>query len=140
MNLDENLTEEELDKLAKEGTNDEKCAAARHPNASLQTLLSLAKIYYDEVDQNPLLPLYIEVGSEEAIMILVYIARYTARDNRLYELAMSIWPKVRCEVAWNESTPVELRQILTKDKNSDVSVAAEVMRDKRKKRMQNDPE
>ncbi len=115
MNLDD-LTEEELAELAENGTDEEKRAVARHPNANLETLLSLCyEGFVDDVDQNPLLPLHIEVGSENAVKILEQIAEQTEREERLEELASSVWMKVRQGVAANRFTPTQCLAILAKD-------------------------
>ncbi len=121
MTLDDNLTEEELAKLAKDGSNEEKSAVAVHPNASLQTLLFLANQgWAEDVEQNPLLPLYLEIGSDEVVSILATIAEQTQRGERLEELASSIWDEVRCSVAENESTPPATLSLLAKDKEEGV--------------------
>lgn len=121
MDLHDDLTEEELASLAKEGTDDERQAVARHPNASLQTLSYLARRgFAEDVDQNPLLPLYIEVGSDEVVSILATIAEQTQRGERLEELATSIWNDVRSGVARNAKTPTTTLSILAKDPDENV--------------------
>ena len=117
MILDDDLTEEQLAKLARVGTDEEKRAVAKHPNASLQTLLYLSKIdFADDVDRNPLLPLYSESGFDDIVKILEKIAEQTQRGERLEELASSIWNDVRFGVANNESTSPATFSLLAKDK------------------------
>ena len=124
MTLDDDLTEEQLAKLARVGTDEEKRAVAKHPNASLQTLLYLSKIdFADDVDRNPLLPLYIESGFDDIVKILEKIAEQTQRGERLEELASSIWNDVRFGVANNESTSPATLFLLAKDKEKDVRTA-----------------
>ncbi len=121
MILRDDLSEEDLAKLAEKGTFEEKRAVARHPNTSLQTLLLLSQDgFVEDVDQNPLLPLHIEVGSEDAVRILAQIADQTKRADRLTELASSIWDDVRSEVAVNTSTPSDVLELLAKDHNDSV--------------------
>ncbi len=116
MDLHDDLTEEELASLAEEGTDDEMQAVARHPNASLQTLNYLARRgFAKDVDQNPLLPLYIEMGSDEVVWILENVAEQTQRGERLEELATSIWNDVRSGVARNTKTPTTTLSLLAKD-------------------------
>lgn len=114
--MDDDLTEEQLAELAEEGTDEEKRAVAKHHNANLETLLSLCyEGFVDDVDQNPLLPLHIEVGSENAVKILTQIAEQTEREERLEELASSVWMKVRQGVASNRFTPTQCLAILAND-------------------------
>ncbi len=114
--LDDDLTEEELASLAEEGTDDEMQAVALHPNASLQTLSYLARRgFAKDVDQNPLLPLYIEMGSDEVVWILENVAEQTQRGERLEELATSSWNDVRSGVARNTKTPTTTLSLLAKD-------------------------
>ncbi len=121
MILDDDMSEEHLAKLADHGTDDEKCAVARHPNASLLTLLYLAREgFVDDVDENPLLPLHVEVGSNNVVQILVEIAEKTKRTDRLEELSSSSWDDVRCQVATNEMTTPRSLEILAKDENGNV--------------------
>jgi hypothetical protein len=121
MILRDDLSEEDLAKLAKNATDEQKRAVAKHPNTSLETLLLLSQDgFFEEVDQNPLLPLHIEVGSEDAVSILVSIADQTNRAERLTELASSIWNYVRSEVAMNTSTPPDVLELLAKDSNDTV--------------------
>ena len=116
MTLDDDLTEEQLAKLAREGTDEEKQAVARHPNTSLQTLLYLSKIdFAEEVDKNPLLPLYIESGFDEIVKILENVADQTERGERLEELASSVWNDVRYGVAKNANTPPDILSLLAND-------------------------
>ncbi len=123
MTLDDDLTEEELTKLAQKGRTEEKRAVARHPNASLMTLLFLSKEgFYDDVDQNPLLLLHVEAGSNDAVQILEYIAYRTARRERLIELSGSIFKDVINQVARNVNTPTFILAKLAKDKNHEVRV------------------
>jgi hypothetical protein len=115
------LSEDELASLARVGTSEEQRAVARHPNTSLRTLLFLARMgFAEEVDQNPLLLLHIEGGSEDAVLILIRLAEQTNRPQRLVELACSPWKDVRLYVSWNDSTPSEAISILSKDESADV--------------------
>ncbi len=124
MTLDDDLTEEELAKLAKDGSNEEKSAVARHPNTSLETLLTLAEgMFAEEVDQNPMLPLYVETGSEDAIEILAKVAEQTRQKERLDELASSVWAKVRFYVAKNKKTNPRTLHLLAQDKDAEVRIA-----------------
>jgi hypothetical protein len=124
MILDDDLTEEELEQLANEGSVQQRRAAAKHPNASIWTLLTLAKMgFFDEVDQNPLLPLHVETGSSEAIQIVWLIAENTKRPERLEELASSPWVHVRRAVAVNESSPISAFLSLAMDSNADLRCA-----------------
>lgn len=63
MKLDDDLTEQDLDKLVNDGGSDEvRRAVARHPNTSLETLRYLAiNGFAEEVDQNPLFLIYVEM-------------------------------------------------------------------------------
>ncbi len=116
MTLDDDLTEEDLAGLAEDGTDEEKQAVARHPNASLQTLLYLAETgFHDDADDNPLLPLHIEVASDEVVFLLEKIAEKTKRVERLEEMASSVWDGVRYHVAMNAKTPLVSLAILAKD-------------------------
>ncbi len=117
MNID-SMTEDELDNLAVNGTDEERRAVARHPCSSLHTLLYLAEGgLAEEVEQNPMMPLYLEVGSADAIGILVEIAEQTKRPERLEELSYSIWEQVLYQVAWNNHTPLTVLARLAKDEN-----------------------
>ncbi len=121
MILPEDLNEEALKGLANEGMAAERSLVARHPNASLQTLLFLAQIgFADEVYENPLMPLYIEGGSDEVVLILVRLAEQTKSPERLQELASSGWGQVRLYVAWNDNTPLEVLLLLSEDESADV--------------------
>ncbi len=112
------MTEEELDDLAARGTDEEKRAVAKHPNASLQTLLSLAREgIAEDVDQNPMLLLYVEAGSSEAIKILERVAEQTNRKERLGELATSLWMDVRRGVARNTNSAPSILMFLSEDEN-----------------------
>lgn len=115
----ESLTEDELDKLAAFGTDEEKRAVARHPNASLQTLLYLAhEGFVDEIDQNPLIIFHFENGSFDAVILLQIIADKTNRPERLQELACSNFVHVRKNVAWNRNTPRTSLSMLANDENT----------------------
>jgi hypothetical protein len=106
MILSDELTEQELDEMVLQGTREERRAIAKHPNASLQNLLTLAQMgFAEDVEKNPLLLLHVEGASEAGVEILVEIARQTTREERLEELASSSWQEVRRAVAWNKSTP-----------------------------------
>jgi hypothetical protein len=113
--IDDSLTAEDLARLALTGTKEDKQAVARHPNASLQTLLDLAiGGFAEDVDHHPLMPLYIEVGSDEAIKILIKVASQTTRAERLDELANSVWTEVRTGVSSNENTrPATLARMIS---------------------------
>lgn len=116
MTLDDNLSEQELDKLAVDGTSEEMRAVARHPNTRLETLRYLASIgFAEDVDQNPMLPLYIEIGSFYAMRILSCIAEQTSSGDRLTELSSSRWDEVLHYVAWNKNTPPKVLSILAKN-------------------------
>lgn len=118
MILDDDLTEDELAEWAKHGSSEEKRAVALHPNASLNTLLELARDgFHDEVDQNPLLLLHVETGSYKAGMILEEIAKKITRRERLEELSTSLFLDVRSAVSSNKSTPSSALKILSKDEN-----------------------
>ena len=95
MILDDDLTEAELAKLAKDGSREERFAVAMHANADLQTLLFLCKKgFAQDVDKNPLLPFHIEAGSKDVIYVLENIADQTRDRERLDELASSPFPSV----------------------------------------------
>ncbi len=117
MILRDDLTEEQLANLSVRGTDEEKRAVAMHPNASLETLLYLSKIdFADDVDRNPLLPLYIESGFDDIVKILEKIAEQTQRGERLEELASSVWLDVRYGVAMNANTTPATLSFLANDK------------------------
>ncbi len=121
MILDDDLTEEALDKLAVSGTGEERRAVAKHPNAHLKTLLYLARIgFAQDVDQNPLLILHVEGASYEAIDLLTEIAQQTDRQERLEELSMSSWYDVRFIVARNERSSETALGRLSKDETYEV--------------------
>jgi hypothetical protein len=118
MNLDDDLTEEELEKLARVGTDEQRRAVAMHPSASLQTLDYLScENFHDEVYQNPLLLFHIEGASIDVIRMLERIAKKTNSSERLEELSCSIWVEVRVSVAWNENTTQLTLARLAKDKH-----------------------
>ncbi len=120
MILDEDLSEGELHLLAHRSC-EQRRAVARHPNANLRTLLLLAKDgFAQEVDQNPMLLLHIEAGSDEVIKILENIAKQTQQGERLTELASLIWNDVRRGVADNKSTPPATLSLLAKDQDDEV--------------------
>ncbi len=115
MNLDE-MTEEELGVLAKHGTDEEKRAVARHPNASLETLLALAiEGFALDVDQNPMFLFYVEDGASTAIRILETVAEQTTKEERLRELTAFSSSDVRRAVAMNPNTPPDSLLQLAKD-------------------------
>lgn len=88
MNLDD-LTEEELHELARGGVFEEKRMVALHPNAHPATLLFLSRQgFWSEIDQNPMLHLYVEIQDGTAMMTLGVIAEKTDDLNRLGELAL----------------------------------------------------
>ncbi len=118
MTLDDDLTEEELAELAENGSDEEKQDVAKHPNASLQTLRSLAEDgFATDVDQNPLLPLYVEAGSDDVIGVLMNVAEQTMRPERLEELASSPSIDVCFQVAINVNTPHHILNQFSVDKD-----------------------
>ncbi len=121
MKLDDDMTEEELDRLATDGTQEEMRAVAMHPNSSLQSLRYLASIgFAEDVDQNPLMLLHIEIGSQDVIRILENIAEQTNRAERLTELSSSDSIQIRRAVAWNKNTPSKELAILAKEKHQPI--------------------
>ncbi len=118
MTLADDLTEEELAELAENGTDEEKRVVAKHPNTGLHTLSYLAENgFAEDVDQNPMMLLHIEGGSDTVVSILMKIAEQTQRGERLEELASSIWNDVRSCVADNKSTSTATLFLLAKDED-----------------------
>jgi 3-methyladenine DNA glycosylase AlkC len=121
MILDEDMTEEELEKLASVGTEEQKRVVARNPNTRPATLLALAEEgFAGDVDENPMFILYVEGDQEEAIQVLPLVAKQTKRVERLEALASYPSEKVRRRVAENEMTPVATLKRLAMDKDPDV--------------------
>ncbi len=119
MNLDDDLTEQDLDNLVNSGGLEERRAVAKHPNTSLYTLRYLAQTgLVEDVDQNPLLPFYVEAGDSEAIAILVLLAKHTKAPERLEELSCSVWDTVRIRVAKNKNTSEATLDRLANDKDN----------------------
>lgn len=116
VDLPDDISEEELDKLAKAGTDDEKRAVARHPSTSLRTLIDLAMDFAEDVDENPMLLLYLEQGEEDALDILQFIGEQTKNLDRLRELATNSSDRARQGVAWNRKCPAEILEKLSTDK------------------------
>lgn len=118
MNIDD-LTEEEMDALAEEGTEEEKRAIAMHPNASIEALYSLAQQgFADYVDKNPLLIFHEESGSFRAPQIISMIAIQTEDVDRLVELSAHNSKDVRHAVACNSRTPKQIIALLSKDSDN----------------------
>lgn len=119
--LDDDLSEEELGRIAKVGSNEEKQAVALHPNTSLKTLLFLSRQgFAEDVEQNPMFLFHLEAHRKDAIEVLVAVAGQTKNPNRMLEFTHSPHEEIRAGLSRNESITPDILDIMAEDSSDDV--------------------
>lgn len=109
LQLPDNMTEEELEAFAIEGSAEQRRAVAIHTNTAFSFLIKLSEAgFADDVDLNPMTPIYIETNPDQGRVLLEFIAQQSTRPDRLLELSTSHHDDVRAGVASNRNTPTEV--------------------------------